>query len=332
MISKRALVHSAACLGLGLGVARLGGRLTMSAHADSTYPIQPVRWIVPYAAGGATDVLSRLICQHLSDRLGQPFIVENKPGAGSNIGTQAVINSPPDGYTLLLTSTANAINASFDPSLPFDFAKGIMPVAGVARIPLVLVVNNALPVHSVAEFIAYAKANPGKLSIASSGIGTSLHLSGELFKAMAGVEFTHVPYRGSAPGLTDVMSGQIQGMFDNVTSSFELVRTGKLRALGVTTRDRSDTMPEVPPISDTLPGYETSSFYGVGAPRDTPQEIVDLLNREINAALADPTIKARFGELGAIPITGDAGQFGAMLATETERWRKVVEMSGQKQQ
>jgi tripartite-type tricarboxylate transporter receptor subunit TctC len=332
MISKRALVHSAACLGLGLGVARLGGRLTMSAHADSAYPIQPVRWIVPYAAGGATDVLSRLICQHLSDRLGQPFIVENKPGAGSNIGTQAVINSPPDGYTLLLTSTANAINASFDPSLPFDFAKGIMPVAGVARIPLVLVVNNALPVHSVAEFIAYAKANPGKLSIASSGIGTSLHLSGELFKAMAGVEFTHVPYRGSAPGLTDVMSGQIQGMFDNVTSSFELVRTGKLRALGVTTRDRSDTMPEVPPISDTLPGYETSSFYGVGAPRDTPQEIVDLLNREINAALADPTIKARFGELGAIPITGDAGQFGAMLATETERWRKVVEMSGQKQQ
>jgi tripartite-type tricarboxylate transporter receptor subunit TctC len=332
MISKRALVHSAACLGLGLGVARLGGRLTMSAHADSTYPIQPVRWIVPYAAGGATDVLSRLICQHLSDRLGQPFIVENKPGAGSNIGTQAVINSPPDGYTLLLTSTANAINASFDPSLPFDFAKGIMPVAGVARIPLVLVVNNAPPVHSVAEFIAYAKANPGKLSIASSGIGTSLHLSGELFKAMAGVEFTHVPYRGSAPGLTDVMSGQIQGMFDNVTSSFELVRTGKLRALGVTTRDRSDTMPEVPPISDTLPGYETSSFYGVGAPRDTPQEIVDLLNREINAALADPTIKARFGELGAIPITGDAGQFGAMLATETERWRKVVEMSGQKQQ
>jgi tripartite-type tricarboxylate transporter receptor subunit TctC len=328
MISKRALFHSAACFGL----AWLGGRLTAPAFADSTYPIQPVRWIVPYAAGGATDVLSRLICQHLSDRLGQPFIVENKPGAGSNIGTQAVINSPPDGYTLLLTSTANAINASFDPSLPFDFAKGIMPVAGVARIPLVLVVNNALPVHSVAEFIAYAKANPGKLSIASSGIGTSLHLSGELFKAMAGVEFTHVPYRGSAPGLTDVMSGQIQGMFDNVTSSFELVRTGKLRALGVTTKDRSDTMPEVPPISDTLPGYETSSFYGVGAPRDTPQEIVDLLNREINAALADPTIKARFGELGAIPITGDAGQFGAMLATETARWRKVVEVSGQKQQ
>ena len=273
---------------------------------------------------------SRLICQRLSERLGQPFIVENKPGAGSNIGTQAVIASPPDGYTLLLTSTANAINASFDPSLPFDFAKGIMPVAGVARIPLVLVVNNDLPVRSVAEFIAYAKANPGELSVASSGVGTSLHLSGELFKAMAGVQFVHVPYRGSAPGLTDVMSGQIQGMFDNVTSSFELVRSGKLRALGVTTRDRSATMPQVPPISDVLPGYETSSFYGVGAPHDTPQEIVDLLNREINAALADPTIKQRLGELGAIPITGNAREFGAMLVVETERWRKVVEMSGPK--
>jgi tripartite-type tricarboxylate transporter receptor subunit TctC len=287
---------------------------------------------VPYTAGGATDVLSRLICQFLSDRLGQAFVVENKPGAGSNIGTQAVINSPPDGYTLLLTSTANAINASFDPALPYDFAKGILPVAGVARIPLVLVVNNELPVRNVAEFIAYAKANPGRLSIASSGIGTSLHLSGELFKAMAGVQFTHVPYRGSAPGLTDVMSGHIQGMFDNVTSSFEFVKGGKLRALGVTTRDRSETLPDVPPIGDTLPGFETSSFYGVGAPHDTPLEIVDLLNRQINAALADPTIKARLGELGAIAITGDARQFGAMLNVETERWRKVVELSGQKKE
>jgi tripartite-type tricarboxylate transporter receptor subunit TctC len=328
MISRKVLFRSAVCAGMAL----LGAGWMTSAQAEQAYPNHPVRWIVPYAAGGATDVLSRLICQHLSDRLGQPFIVENKPGAGSNIGTQAVINSPADGYTLLLTSTANAINASFDPSLPYDFAKGIMPVAGVARIPLVLVVNNELPVHTLAEFIAYAKANPGKLSIASSGIGTSLHLSGELFKAMAGIQFTHVPYRGSAPGLTDVMSGQIQGMFDNVTSSFEFVRTGKLRALGVTTKERSETMPEVPPIGDTLPGYETSSFYGVGAPRDTPLEIVDLLNKEINAALADPTIKQRLGELGAIPIAGNAKEFGAMLAAETERWRKVVEMSGQKKE
>jgi tripartite-type tricarboxylate transporter receptor subunit TctC len=328
MIGRRALFYWAAQVGLAL----LGAGWTASARADSTYPGRPVRWVVPYTAGGATDVLSRLICQRLSERLGQPFVVENKPGAGSNIGAQAVINSPADGYTLLLTSTANAINASFDPSLPYDFAKGIVPVAGVARIPLVLVVNNDLPVRNVAEFIAYAKANPGKLSIASSGIGTSLHLSGELFKAMAGVQFTHVPYRGSAPGLTDVMSGQIQGMFDNVTSSFELVRSGKIRAIGVTTRNRSETMPDVPPISDTLPGFETSSFYGVGAPRGTPQEIVDLLNKEIKAAVADPAILLRLGELGAIPISGDARQFGAMLTAETDRWRKVVEMSGQKKE
>jgi tripartite-type tricarboxylate transporter receptor subunit TctC len=324
MISKRAFLHSAACAGISL----LGADRVRAARADLVYPTRPVRWVVPYAAGGATDVLSRLICQHLTERLGQPFVVENKASAGSNIGTQAVISSPADGYTLLLTSTANAINASFDPSLPYDFAKGIAPVAGVARIPLVLVVSNDLPVHSVADFIAYAKANRGKLSVASSGIGTSLHLSGELFKAMAGVEFTHVPYRGSAPGLTDLMSGQIQGMFDNVTSSFELVRSGKIRALGVTTRERSETMPDVPPISDSLPGYETASFYGVGAPHGTPPEIVELLNREINEALADPAIKPRLGELGAIPIAGNAGQFGAMLVVETERWRKVVELSG----
>jgi len=323
-IGRRALLHSA-------GIALFGAGWMAAAQADS-YPSRPVRWVVPYAAGGATDVLSRLICQRLSERLGQPFIVENKPGAGSNIGTQAVIGSAPDGYTLLLTSTANAINASFDPALPYDFAKAIVPVAGVARIPLMLVVNNDLPVRSVAEFIAYAKANPGKLSIASSGIGTSLHLSGELFKAMAGIQFVHVPYRGSAPGLSDVMAGQIQGMFDNVTSSFELVRSGKLRALGVTTRERSETMPEVPPIGDTLAGFETSSFYGVGAPNGSPPEIVDLLNREINAALADPLIKQRLGELGAVPIAGNAGQFGAMLRVETERWRKVVELSGQKKE
>jgi tripartite-type tricarboxylate transporter receptor subunit TctC len=328
MISRRTLLDSAA----RLGIAALGAGVTASARADQAYPDRPVRWVVPYAAGGATDVLSRLICQCLQDRLGQPFIVENKPGAGSNIGTQAVINSPADGYTLLLTSTANAINASFDPTIPFDFAKGIAPVAGVARIPLVLVVNNDLPIHSVADFIAYAKANPGKMSIASSGVGTSLHLSGELFKAMAGVQFTHVPYRGSAPGLTDVMAGQIHGMFDNVTSSFELAKTGKLRALGVTTKERSATMPDVPPIADTLPGYETSSFYGVGAPHDTSQGIVDLLNKEINAALGDPSIKQRVSDLGAIPITGDAKQFAAMLAVETERWRKVVEISGQRKE
>jgi tripartite-type tricarboxylate transporter receptor subunit TctC len=325
LIDRRHLLHSAATCLAWLGSGQV-------AAAQGAYPSHPVRWIVPYTAGGATDVLSRLICQRLSDRLGQTFIVENKPGAGSNIGTQAVINSPPDGYTLLLTSTANAINASFDPTLPYDFLKGIAPVAGLARIPLVLVVNNDLPVRNIAEFIAYAKANPGKLSIASSGIGTSLHLSGELFKAMAHVQFVHVPYRGSAPGLSDVMAGQIQGMFDNVTSSFEFVRTGKMRALGVTTKERSATLPDVPPIADTLSGFETSSFYGVGAPHGTPAAVIDLLNKEINAAFDDPLIKQRFGELGAIPITGNASRFGDMLVTETARWRKAVELSGQRKE
>lgn len=326
MISKRRFLQSAACVAATL--------IAPCAHSigNPSYPSRSVKWVVPYAPGGATDVLSRLICQRLSDRLGQTFVVENKPGAGSNIGTQAVITSAPDGYTLLLTSTANAINASFHPALPYDFAKGITPVAGVARIPLVLVVNNDLPVESVADFIAYAKANPDTMSLASSGIGTSLHLSGELFKSMAGVQFTHVPYRGSAPGLTDVVSGQIQGMFDNVTSSFELVRAGKLRALGVTTRERSEILPDVPPIADALPGYETSSFYGVGAPYDTPREIVDLLNREVDSALSDAQIKARISELGAIPLHGNAGEFGSMLTAETDRWRKVVELSGIKKE
>jgi len=323
MISKRRFLQITAS---GAATVAFGSRAF--AVGNPAFPSRSVKWVVPYAPGGATDVLSRLICQRLSDRLGQTFVVENKPGAGSNIGTQAVIASPPDGYTLLLTSTANAINASFDPTLPYDFAKGIAPAAGVARIPLVLVVNNDLPVKTVSDFIAYAKANPGKMSIASSGIGTSLHLSGELFKAMAHVEFTHVPYRGSAPGLTDVMSGQIHGMFDNVTSSFELVRAGKLRALGITTRERSEILPDVSPIADTLAGYETSSFYGVGAPHDTPREIIDLLNHEIDAALSDPEIRQRVADLGAIALHGNAGEFGAMLTEETARWRKVVELSG----
>lgn len=326
MIARRAFLSlfGTACL------AATAGR--HPAFAEAAYPARPVRWIVPYAAGGATDVLSRLICQRLTERLGHPFVVENKPGAGSNIGTEAVITSPADGYTLLLTSTANAINASFDPTIHYDFGKSIAPVAGIARIPLVLVVNNALPVRNVAEFIAYAKANPGKLSTGSSGVGTSLHLSGELFKAMAGIDLVHVPYRGSAPGLTDLMSGQIQAMFDNVTSSLELIRAGKIRALGVTTKERSATLPDVPPISDVLTGYETSSFYGVGAPSGTPAEIIDLLNREINAALADPAIKQQIGQLGALPITGNADAFGKMLTAETERWRKVVALAGPRTQ
>lgn len=323
MISKRAFLGSAA----GAAAALFGARAVPAFAEAATYPTRPVRWIVPYAAGGATDVLSRMVCQYLSEKLGASFVVENKPGAGSTIGTQAVINSPADGYTLLLTSTANAINASFDRTLPFDFAASIAPVAGLARIPLVLVVNNDLPVRTVGEFVAYAKANPGKISVGSSGIGTSLHLSGELFKSLAGVNLVHVPYRGSAPGLTDLMSGQIQAMFDNVTSSFELVNAGKIRALGITTRERSAVLPEVPPIGDTLAGYVTSSFYGVGAPHGTPPDVIERLNRSINAALGDAVIARRIAELGAIPLHGDAAQFGAMMQAETESWRKIVEAS-----
>jgi tripartite-type tricarboxylate transporter receptor subunit TctC len=294
------------------------------------YPTRPVKWIVPYTAGGATDVISRLICQRLSERLGQSFLVVNEPGAGSTVGTELVINSAPDGYTLLLTSTANAINASFDKSLAFDFAKAIVPVAGLARIPLVMVINTVIPARTIPEFVAYAKSNPGRLSFGSSGVGTSLHLSGELFKTMTGTDLVHVPYKGSAPALFDLMSGQIQAMFDNVTSSAPLVRDGKVRALGVTTRERSVSLPDVPPISDSLPGYETSSFYGVGAPRATAPAVVDLLNREINLALEDPQIRRQLDDLGAIPITGNATQFAAMMAAETERWRKIVEASGAK--
>ncbi len=300
--------------------------------AAPVYPTRPVKWVVPYTAGGATDVISRLVCEQLSDKLKQPFLVVNEPGAGANVGTGMVINAAPDGYTLLLTSTANAINASFDKTLPFDFAKGIVPVAGLARIPLVMVINNDIPAHTIPEFVAYAKAHPGKLSFASSGVGTSLHLSGELFKSMTGIDMTHVPYKGSAPALLDLMSGQIQAMFDNVTSSAPLIREGKVRALGVTTRERSASLPDVPPISDSLPGYETSSFYGLGAPRATPTPIVDILNKGVNDALAVPAIAQQFAALGAIIIKGNATQFAAMFDTETERWRKIVEQSGAKKE
>lgn len=323
MLSKRSfLALAAAAL-----AAPDGGRLAAAWAAPGPYPARPVRWVVPYAPGGATDLISRLVCQRLSERLGNAFVVENKPGAGSNIGTEAVINAPADGHTLLLISTANAINASFDKTIQFDFAKRIVPIAGLARIPLVLVVNNDLPVRDVAAFIAYAKAHPSALSAASSGVGTSLHLSGELFKAMTGTNFVHVPYRGSAPALTDLMSGQVQLMFDNVTSSAELIRGGRIRALGVTTRERSSILPDVPPIADTVSGYETSSFYGLGAPTGTPAEVVALLNREVGDALADPAIHRQLAQLGANPLAGSAETFAAMLQDETARWRKIVDLA-----
>jgi tripartite-type tricarboxylate transporter receptor subunit TctC len=287
-----------------------------------------VRWIVGYPAGGTTDIVARLIGHWLSERLGQQFIIENKPGAGNNIGTEAMINSAPDGYTVLLTNPANAINATLYQRLPFNFMRDTAPVAGFMRVPNVMEVNPKVPANSVAEFIAYAKANPGKINWASSGNGTSVHLSGELFKIMTGIDLTHVPYRGSAPALTDMISGTVQVMFDNMPSSLPHIQAGKLRALGVTTAARSDALPNVPTVAETVPGYEASAFFGMSMPKGTPAEVIEKLNQEINAGLADPGVKARLAELGGILMPGTPAQFGQVITEETEKWAKVIKTGG----
>ncbi|MFZ1088833.1 MAG: tripartite tricarboxylate transporter substrate binding protein [Xanthobacteraceae bacterium] len=296
--------------------------------AASDYPSRPVRWIVGYPAGGTTDIVARLIGHWLSERLGQQFIIENKPGAGNNIGTEAMINSAPDGYTVLLTNPANAINATLYQRLPFNFMRDTAPVAGFMRVPNVMEVNPKVPANSVAEFIAYAKANPGKINWASSGNGTSVHLSGELFKIMTGIDLTHVPYRGSAPALTDMISGTVQVMFDNMPSSLPHIQAGTLRALGVTTAARSDALPNVPTVAETVPGYEASAFFGMSMPKGTPAEVIEKLNKEINAGLADPGVKARLAELGGILMPGTPAQFGQVIAEETEKWAKVIKTGG----
>jgi tripartite-type tricarboxylate transporter receptor subunit TctC len=292
------------------------------------YPTRPVRWVVTYPPGGGTDITARIVGQWLSERLGQQFIIENKPGAGNNIGTESVVNAPPDGYTLMLVNPANAINATLYPKLSFNFLRDIAPVAGIMRVPNVMEVNPSVPAKTVAEFIAYAKANPGKINWATSGNGTSVHLSGELFKIMTGVQLTHVPYRGSAPALTDMISGTVDVMFDNMPPSLPHIRAGKLRALAVTTNIRSDALPDVPTVAETVPGYEASAFYGMGVPKGTPPEIIDKLNKEINAALADPKIKARLAELGGILIPGTPADFGKLVAEETDKWAKVIKTGG----
>jgi tripartite-type tricarboxylate transporter receptor subunit TctC len=302
---------------------------TSLAHAQN-YPTRPVRFIVGFVPGGATDITARIIAQWLSDRLGQPFVVENKPGAGSNIGAQAAISSPPDGYTILMVTTASAINATFYDNLPFNFVRDVAPVAALVQIPNVIVVNPALPVKTVAEFIAYAKANPDKINVASAGAGTANHMAGELFKAMTGVRLVHVPYRGGAAAVTDLVSGQVQAMFDLVPNSIEQVRAGRLRALAVTTLTPSDALPGVPVAADTVPGYEASGWSGVGAPRGTPPEIIATLNREINAGLADATVKRRLAEIGTTPFPMSPADFGAHIAAETEKWAKAVKFSGAK--
>jgi len=288
------------------------------------YPTRPVRWIVPYPAGGSTDILARIIGQHLSEHLGQQFVIENRPGGGNNIGTEAVVNAQPDGYTLLLVNPAHGINATLYPKLPFNFIRDIAPVAGIMRVPNVMEVNPSIPAKNVTEFIAYAKANPGKINWASSGNGTSVHLSGELFKSMTGTDLTHVPYRGSAPALTDLIAGTVHVMFDNMPSSLQHIKGGKLRALGVTTAKRSDALPDVPTVAETVPGYEASAWFGVGVPKGTPAEIIDKLNKEVNAALQDEKVKARLADLGGILIPGTPADFGKVIAEETDKWAKVI--------
>lgn len=301
-----------------------------AARAQSDYPNRPVKWLVGYPAGGATDIVARIFAQWFSDRLGQQFIVENRPGAGNNIATEAAINSPPDGYTLFLINPANAINASLYQNLKFNFLKDIAPVAGFIRVPNVMEVHPSVPAKTVAEFITYAKANPGKVNMASSGNGTSIHLSGEMFMMMTGVKMQHVPYRGSAPAVTDLLGGQVHVMFDNMPSSIAHIRAGKLRPLAVTTAKRSDALPDVPTVADTVPGYEGSAWFGVGVPAGTPRAIIDKLNKEVNLAMADPKIQAKMAELGGMPIVGTPEEFGKINADETEKWGKVVKAAGAK--
>ena len=311
----------AVCLA-GLTLAGIGNTLAQD------YPTRPIRWIVPYPPGGATDITARIVGAWLSERLGQQVIIENKPGAGNNIGTETAINSPPDGYTLLLVNPANAINATLYPKLSFNFLRDVAPVAGIMRVPNVMEVNPQVPAKTVAEFIAYAKANPGKINWATSGNGTSVHLSGELFKMMTGVQLTHIPYKGSAPALTDLLAGTVDVIFDNMPPSLPHIRAGKLRALAVTTNVRSEALPDVPTVGEAVPGYEASAFFGMAAPKGTPPAIIERLNKEINAGLADPKIKARLAELGGMLTPGTPEDFGKLVAGETEKWAKVIKTGG----
>ena len=292
------------------------------------YPARPVRIIVGFAAGGSADILARLMGQWLSERLGQPFVIENRPGAGSNIGTEAVVRAPPDGYTLLLASSANAIAATLYDRLNFGFTRDIAPVAGVARYSNVMVLHPSFPAKTVPEFIAYAKTNPAKINMGSGGNGGVSHVSGELFKMMTGVNMVHVPYRGNAPALTELLGGQVQVVFADVSSSIEHIRAGKLRALAVTTTLRSEALPDIPTVAEFVPGYEASTWQGIGVPKNTSAEIVERLNNEIKAALADPNMKARLADLGGTVLGGSAADFGKLIAEETEKWGKVVKFTG----
>jgi tripartite-type tricarboxylate transporter receptor subunit TctC len=315
-LPRRKFLHLAA----GAAALAVAQRIALA----QAYPTRPVRLIVPAPAGGSFDITARLMGQWLSERLGQPFVIENRPGAGTSIGTEAVVRAPADGYTLLLAGAPNAINATLYPKLNYNFIRDIAPVAGIIREPNVVVLNSSVPAKTVPDFIAYAKANPGKINMASSGNGSSPHLAGELFMMMAGVDMNHVPYRGAAPALTDLLAGHVHVMFPTIPSSIEYVRAGKLSALAVTTARRSEALPEIPTIGDFVPGYESSAWLGLGTPKNTPTEIIEKLNREINAGLADPEIKARLAGLGGDVLALSPADFGRFIADETEKCRKVI--------
>jgi tripartite-type tricarboxylate transporter receptor subunit TctC len=322
LLARRNLLRLAGATALAPAFSRIAGA--------QDYPTRPVRLIVGFPPGGGTDVAARLVGQWLSERLGQPVVIENRPGAGSNIATETVVHAAADGYTLLLVSAAHAINATLYERLNYNFLRDIAPVAGFMRAPNVMEINPSLSAKSVPEFIAYAKASPANINMASGGNGTSQHLSGELFKMMTGLNIVHVPYRGSAPALTDLIGGRVQVMFGEMPPSIEFIKAGKLRALAVTTVTRSEALPDLPSVSDFVPGYESSAWYGVGAPKNTPVEIVEKLSKEIKAALADPKMKARLASLGGTVLDGSPSEFGMLIADETEKWAKVVKFAGAK--
>jgi len=323
MLSRRAAIGMVAT---GLPALLVSSRKALALD----YPTRPIRFLVGYPPGGATDIIARLIGQRLSERLGQQFVIENKPGAGNNIGTEAAVNAEPDGYTVLLVNPANYINTSLYANLKFNFVRDIAAVAAFNRVPNVMTVNNDVPAKSVAEFIAYVKANPGKINMASSSNGTSVHLSGEMFMAMTGTRMQHVPYRGAAPAITDLLGGQVQVIFDNMPSIIQHIRAGSLRALAVTTAERSPQLPDVQAMGETVPGYEASALFGMGAPRNTAGDVVAKLNGEINAILGEPELSQRLVELGGAPQIASPEGFGEMIKAETDKWKKVVEFAGLK--
>jgi tripartite-type tricarboxylate transporter receptor subunit TctC len=298
------------------------------AIAQQNYPNRPIRWVVSFPAGGSNDIVARIVGQSLSELLGQQVVIENRAGAGGSLGMQAVLSAPPDGYTLGFVTPNNAINGAVYPNLPFDFLRDSVPVGGLMSLPNVLDAHPSLPVKTVAELIAYAKANPGKVNMATPGTGTSPHVSGELFKMMTGINMVHVPYRGAAPALTDLIGGQVQVMFDNLPSSVEHIKSGKIRGLGVTTAKRADALPELPTIGETVAGYEANVWYGLCAPKGTPSEIIARLHAAVNTVLTEARVKARFAELGGAPMPMEPAAFGKLVAVDTEKWAKVVQFAG----